>query len=261
MGYFKALMIGGVIALAILVGALVLVSMNGGDGDDGGSTATPSSVTEQPSSTAGGETAAGTATAAPTFAPGSEEVALDVPEAGGSAPLAAGNYRAARFRPEAHFALQDGWSVAFDGARFVHLFRGDDAGANCVCLINPDGVFDDNGGERQPLPGGGTVDDLIDWLTANANLKTSNPSSLQVGNLSGRQLDVEVQSGVVPVDEVEYLSAGDQRFKVVSGERQHLTVLDFRGSPLIIAQRSPAAEYNGYFTFVEQIVGSLTFSN
>ena len=102
---------------------------------------------------------------------------------------------------------------------------------------------------------------MIDWLTANANLKTSNPSSLQVGNLSGRQLDVEVQSGVVPVDEVEYLSAGDQRFKVESGERQHLTVLDFRGAPLIIAQRSPAAEYNEYFTFVEQVVGSLTFSN
>jgi hypothetical protein len=241
-GYFKLLLIGVALAAAILIGALVLVSTSS---DDDGTTSTPAaSATERPSST-----------------PGGEEAALDVPEAGGSVSLAAGSYRTARFQPEAHFALQDGWLAAFDTARFVQLFRGGDPNANCVCLISPDGIIGEIGGEVQPLPGGGTVDDMIDWLTANANLKTSNPSSLQVGNLSGRQLDIEVQSGVVPVDVVEYLSAGNERFSVTAVERQHLTVLDFRGSPLIIAQRSPAADYNEYFTLVERVVGSLTFSN
>ena len=258
MGYLKLLLIGAAIAGAVLIGVLVLVATSGDD-DDHASTATPAgSATEQPSSTADGETTGGSAASPQASAPGGEEVALDVPAAGGSVPLAAGNYRTARFQPEAHFAVQDGWSAQFDTARFMQLFRGDDANANCVCLINPDGVFEENGGEKQPLPGG-AVDGIIDWLTANANLKTSNPSSLQVGNLPGRQLDVEVRFGVAPVDEVEYLSAGDQRFKVTSGERQHLIVLDFRGAPLIVAQRSPAAEYSEYFTFVEQVVGSLTF--
>ena len=51
-GYFKALLIGAVIALAVLVGALVLVSMSGATTMDGASTATPVACDGEPSSTA-----------------------------------------------------------------------------------------------------------------------------------------------------------------------------------------------------------------
>lgn len=249
----KLLLAGGVAAAVVLLAVALLLIAGSGDGD-GGSTATPqASVTAQASATASA-TPAGTGAASPS-ATGGVQTTLDVPEGGGEVALAAGNYRTARFQPAASFSLGEGWSAAFDTARYVQLYRGDPAG-NCVCLVNPDGVVAQNGGGAQALPGGGTVDGLIDWLTGDERLKTSNPSSLQVGRLSGRQLDVESAGGTV-----EYLSAGSQRFTVKAGERQHLTVLDYRGAPLIIAQRSPAAEYNDYFTFVEQVVGGLTFSD
>jgi hypothetical protein len=255
--YFKLLGVALALVLVAVIAVLVLVASGGGDDDEDGSSNLPT-ASEQPSATfvSGEPTGVQTATAAPTAAPGGPEVALEVPEAGGVVALAAGNYRTSRFQPQAHFALGEGWSANLDTSRFVQLFRGDDPDSNCVCFISPDGVIGDNAGVAEPIPGDGDVDALIDWLTENANLATSNPSSLQVGNLSGRQLDVEVRS-----DEVEYLAAGGQRFTVVSGERQHLTVLDYNGATLIIAQRSPSAEYNDYFAFVEQLVGGLTFSN
>jgi hypothetical protein len=255
MTYFK-LMAGAVVCvLTVIIAALVLIGTSGGGDDDDG--AVPQTATPQPTASflTRGPTSQPTVTATPI--PAGEESALEVPEAGGVVPLAPGNYRTSRFQPQAHFSLGEGWSANFDTARLVHLFRGDDPNSNCVCFISPDGVVSDNGGADEALPGQGTVDDMIDWLTANESLATSNPSSLQVGNLSGRQLDVEVQSG----DEVEYLSAGSQRFKVVAGERQHLVVLANGESLLIIAQRSPAAEYSDYFGFVEDVVGGLTFTS
>ncbi len=258
MTYFKLMGVALAIVVAVIIAALVLIGgSGGGDDDDGG--VTPPTATQQPTASLadGGQTTASTPTQAATPGGGGQETALDVPEAGGVVALAPGNYRTSRFRPQAHFSLGEGWSANFDTERLVQLFRGDDPGTNCVCFISPDGVIGQNGGTPEALPGNGTVDDMIDWLTANSDLATSNPSSLQVGSLSGRQLDVEVESG----DEVEYLSAGSQRFRVVAGERQHLTVLANGESLLIIAQRSPAAEYNEYFGFVEEVVGGLTFTN
>jgi hypothetical protein len=253
MWYIKALAAGAVIAVVLLVVALVLVASSGGD--DNEASATPTATFVGQPSTTGGPSTAVTGSPTATAEPGGPEAALDVPEAGGTVALQPGSYRTARFQPEAHFSIQDGWSAQFDTARFVQLFRGDDAGANCVCFINPDGVFEN--GAKQALPGAGTVDDLITWLTSNADLKTSSPSSLQVGNLSGRQLDVELKTGTA----LDYLSAGEQKFGVKVGEKQHLTVLAFRGAPLIIAQRSATADYTDYFPFVEQVVGGLTFAN
>lgn len=256
MTYFKLMGVAIVSVLAVIIAALVLIGTGGGgDDDDGG--VIPQTATDEPTASflTGGPTSEPTVAVTPI--PADEETALEVPEAGGVVRLAPGNYRTSRFQPQAHFSLGEGWSANFDTARLVQLFRGDDPDSNCVCFISPDGVVSDNGGAVQALPGQGTVDDMIDWLTANASLTTSNPSSLQVGNLSGRQLDVEVQSG----EEVEYLSAGSQRFKVVAGERQHLVVLANGESLLIIAQRSPAAEYSDYFGFVEDVVGGLTFTS
>jgi hypothetical protein len=240
--------------LVFVAAAVLLLSAASCGGDDDG-TPTPR-PTEQP-------TAQFTFTPTPeptatSPAPTGAEIALDVPEAGGTVALAAGNYRTSRFQPEARFALGEGWSAAFDTARFLQLYRGGDPAANCICLINPDAVIDPAGGDEKPLPGGGPVDGLIEWLTSNPKLKTSNPSSLQVGNLPGRQLDVQLASGSATVD---YLSAGEQTFSVRAGERQHLIVLNFREAPLIIAQRSPAAEYNDYLGFVEGFVGSLSLAN
>ncbi len=212
-----------------------------------------------------------TASASPTFQPGTgsphtapptatlsgDLIELAVPEAGGVVALTPGNYRTARFQPEAHFAVPEGWSANRDSQRFLHLFRGGDPDNNCLCLISPDGIVDEDG-TFEPLPFGGTVDGMIQWLTGNPLLSTSNPSSLQVGDLDGRQLTVDLADG----DEaVEYLAAGDVRFAVAPGERQHLTVLAYRQTVLIIAQRSPAEEYSGYFGFTEQIVGGITFAN
>lgn len=239
-------------ALGVLLfcGLLLAAACGGGSG---GSSATPgatTSPTAEESSTATGTSR--TATAVPT---GGIEGVLDVPVDGGKVALAPGPYRTARFRPEAHFSLQDGWSAAFDTERFVELYRGDDPGANCVCLINPDGVFDPASGAKTALP-----PDLIAWLTSNPNLETSNPSSLQVANIPGRQLDVSLKPGIA-ASKGQYISAGAQTFSVKPGERQHLVVLDLEGARLIIAQRSPADEYSAYFPFVEQVVGGLTFDS
>lgn len=259
MTYFKLVGVAVVVVLGIVVAALIFIGSSDDDGDSNGVGATPLATEPSSTTTGSGEPTVQPRTASPTPAQGGEEAALEIPEAGGEVTLAAGNYRTSRFQPQARFSVGDGWSASLDTPRLVQLFRGDDPEANCVCLINPDGVVDDND-QVVALPGAGTVDDLIEWLTGNSDLATSNPSSLQVGNLSGRQLDVEL-SDDAPGDEVDYLAAGSERFAVKSGERQHLTVLDYRGAPLIIAQRSPADEYSDYFVFVEEIVGGLTFAN
>jgi hypothetical protein len=238
------------ILAALLFCAALLAAACGGDDDT-----SPTPVASgSPSPTAAGsatETVGPTATATRT---GGIEGVLDVPAGGGEVALAAGAYRTARFQPEAHFSLEDGWSAAFDTERFVDLYRGEDPAENCVCLISPDGVFDTESGAKTDLP-----TDLVTWLTTNPNLTTSNPSSLQVNGLAGRQMDVELKAGVAAAKGT-YIAAGDQSFVVKPGEKQHLIVLDYRGKPLIIAQRTPAAEYGAYFPFVESVVGGLTFA-
>ena len=59
----------------------------------------------------------------------------------------------------------------------------------------------------------------------------------------------------------DYFAAGDLKIGVKSAERQQLIVLSLRNAPVIIAQRSPAADYTSYLSFVEQVVGTLTFAN
>jgi hypothetical protein len=247
--YRKPLIAALVGALAIAIATLLLIFFVVDDDDENHNNGTAS-----PSPSASFVTRTGRATPSPTARPAGEENPLNVPEGGGVVALAAGNYRTARFQPQAHFSLGEGWSASDDSPRFVRLFRGNDPAANCVCFINPDGVIDASG-STQTAPA--TVDEMIDWLTGNPRLDTSNPSSLQVGGLSGRQLDVEVAA--TAGDEVTYLSAGDRQFAVKHTERQHLTVLEYRGKPLIIAQTSPADEYDDFFKFVEQVVGGLTF--
>jgi hypothetical protein len=252
--YFKLLGIAVVAVLAITIAALIVIAGSGDDSGDGGSGEGP---TPAASPSATGYTGPTQQPSTPAATAGGTETSLDVPADGSTVQLVAGSYRTARFRPQAHFALGEGWSAALDTERLVHLFRGQDPASNCVCFINPDGVIRENGAGAEALPGGGSVDGMIDWLTGDGRLVTSNPSSLQVGNLSGRQLTVEAAPGQA---EAEYLSAGGQRFRVVAGERQHLTVLASGGGVLIIAQRSPEAEYTQYFGFAEEVVGGLTFT-
>jgi hypothetical protein len=163
--------------------------------------------------------------------------------------LVAGTYRSSEFIPATTFRLEDGWSLAEDAPGIVYLHIGEVAPANCLCLLAPDSVYDPGTGVAEPPP-----PDYVAWLEEHPLLDTSNPSSLQVGNVPGRQMEVTLLQDAAPVP---LFAAGDATFTLGPGERSHIIVLDYQGTPVIVAARAPASEFADFFASIEPVVGSL----
>jgi hypothetical protein len=165
-------------------------------------------------------------------------------------PLDAGTYGSVQFQPPATFRVQDGWSLAEDSPGMVHLYRGNEAAANCLCLLVPDAVYDPDTGVPAPPP-----ESYVAWLESHPLLDTSNPSSLQVGNVAGQQMEISLLQDASPVP---LFAAGETMFTPGPGDRVHIIVLDYAGTPVIIAARAPAAEFAEFFASIEPVVGSLS---
>jgi hypothetical protein len=175
------------------------------------------------------------------------EAARDLPGAGS---LDAGTYGSVRFATPATFRLEDGWSLAEDSPEIVHLYRGTEAAANCLCLLVPDSVYDPETGVPAPPP-----ESYIAWLESHPLLETSNPSSLQVGNIAGQQMEVSLLKDASPVP---LFAAGETIVTPGPGDRMHVIVLDYSGTPVIVAVRAPAPEFAEFFAEIEPVVGSLS---
>jgi hypothetical protein len=174
--------------------------------------------------------------------------ARDLPSESG--PLDPGTHASAEFITPATFRLEDGWSLAEDSPGIIHLYRGSEAPANCLCLLAPDAVYDPDTGVPEPPP-----EDYVAWLEAHPFLETSNPSSLQVGNVAGQQMEISLLQDASPVP---LFAAGETMFTLGPGDRAHIIVLDYSGTPVIVAARAPAAEFAEFFAAVEPVVGSLS---
>jgi hypothetical protein len=189
-------------------------------------------------------------------APSSRESArlLEVP-AGGPVTLAPGTYTAQNFTPPAGFQVGEGWSAAVADSRMIVLFR-ESAVADCLCVVNPDGVYDPATGEKAPLPA-----DLTAWLQEHPGLDTSKASSLQVGDRAARQMEAQVAKQGGAVETLPIFAAGDQTYSMAPGEKGHIIVIEHPEGPLVLGIRAPAAEFADYFRAVETVAGSLTFED
>lgn len=186
---------------------------------------------------------------------GSVAIALDV-SSGDPDPLQPGLYTVRVFKPNPTFRVGDGWAAAVVDTRLVSLSREVSSGTGCFCIIAPDGVVDPISGKEQPLPV-----DLTDWFATHPGLVSTKPSSVQVGNLAARQMEVTVAEGTALTDgELPLLSAGDHTFSLAAAEMGHIIVVDHPSGPLVIGIRAPAGDYADVFRQSETIAGSLTFS-
>lgn len=234
-------------ALALFLALVAAAACGGGDGD-GGSSASPGASQSEGSG--------GSATATRT---GGVSQPLNVPPDGGPVPLNPGAYHTTRFAPSAYFAVGEGWSAQFDNERYFSVFQRTEASGRFINLLSPDGVFDPATGGREDLPG--TPDDLTAWIAAHPALETSNPSSLQVGLLSGRQLEVTLADADAS-GPLELLAAGGLNSQAIApGQKLHIVVLDYRGAPLVIVLGAPSAEFGEFFSQAEAVIGSLTFAD
>lgn len=190
---------------------------------------------------------------------------LGVPEEGGPAPLAAGSYHTERLSPAAYFAVGEGWSAQFDSARLLALYRSGVTPEQTLSIIVPEGgVEPDAEGTLTALA---TPEQFEAWIVANPRLSVSNPSSLQVGNLAARQMEVSLREdvapgeGMPPGEGLPYLYYDANSFGTLNGYKQHLIIVDYRGTAVVIAVSAPAEQFGELFAVIEPIVGTLAFTD
>jgi hypothetical protein len=172
-------------------------------------------------------------------------------------PLAPGTYSVRVFEPNPSCSVGDGWFASVADTRLVALVWNTETDSDCLCILAPDGIFDPASLEKVPLPS-----DLTKWLTANPGIITTNPSSVQVGNLAARQMEVTVAEGITLQDgRLPLLSAAEHTYSLAPGEKGHIIVIDHPTGPLVLAIRSPQADYPDYFRQTEIVAGSLTFAD
>jgi hypothetical protein len=182
-------------------------------------------------------------------------IALDV-SSGEPDHLQPGLYTVRVFEPNLTFRTGDGWAASVVDTRLVALVRETAAGEGWFSIIAPDGVIDPVSGEEQPSPA-----DLTDWFATHPGLVTTKPSSVQVGNLAARQMEVTVGEGATLVDgQLQLLSGDEHSLFIAPGEKGHIIVIDDPSGPLVIGIRAPADDYADVFRQSETIAGSLTFA-
>jgi hypothetical protein len=174
--------------------------------------------------------------------PTPSEAASPLPSDGGTAtlrPLSAGTHTTGFFWPRLTFSVPSGFLSDGDSPRFFGLVPGTSGGAQGQTFLN---VFRDlsvASGDCREAPDAGvgnTAGEIVGALAARAGLAVSEPRSVNVGDLSGEQVDIALASGwnsgcpgaTGPFAPLLY-EAGLLWWGAGPGERFRLIVLDIPG--------------------------------
>jgi hypothetical protein len=219
---------GAVLLTAAALGGLAACGDDGDSGEAAGTTSAP----------AAGSTAA-----------------ASLPTAG---PVAAGDYRTAKFQPALELSLDEGWAMPApelsDVVGLIHTDTG-----SLLAFVTPTRVFDpsdDAGTKRVAAP-----EDLTAFLREHPRLKVGPAEPVTVAGASGVGFDMAVRPGraqkVVgcPGECVSLIGFSDGgAFGLLRGDRDRVTVLDVGGRELLVFSGGPAGGYAEFNRDVERVL-------
>jgi hypothetical protein len=187
-------------------------------------------------------------------------------------PLSAGTHTAGFFWPWLTFSVPSGFVTDGDSPRFFGLVPGTSGGAQGQTFLN---VFRDlsvASGDCREAPDAGvgnTAAEIVGSLAARAGLAVSQPKSVNVGDLSGEQVDIALAPGWTegcpgargPFAPLVY-EAGLLWWGAGPGERFRLIVIDIPGdggTVSILVYASDEATWADHEPVWMDIVGSFEF--
>ena len=207
----------------------------------------------------------GTATASPspTAAPTAQPVVIG--------PLPVGAYSPPAFQPSFTFRIADaGWTANRDVPELFALIREASPRGSIyfarVREVLPDPCI--QGGEGATGP---TSPDVIAELSSLAHVELSGLRTVEISGVSGRQLDVTIDSGALAAcgglvgAEVALFGIGDEVWSASPSERFRVIVLDVGADPVTIllsldwAVTSSVQELESLFTLGDDLLGTVKF--
>jgi len=129
-------------------------------------------------------------------APASTACVPAPPEGCGVGPLAAGSHTSRSFRPTFNYTVPAGWQNSQDWPEYFALYP--DTPADVSVVIFPDATADALGICSGTVVVGSvaqTATDIAEALAASNSLTTTEPLSVTISGLSGKQLDVQLGPG------------------------------------------------------------------
>lgn len=166
--------------------------------------------------------------------------------------LRAGQYRPRLFRPALSFALGDGWQNSrYYADAFALARRLPDGQRGGLSIGNVVEVFEDD--ERRTVPPGPAG--FLLFLGALEGIKAQPLESVQVGGLSGTQVDVELTGH----ERLRLFAAREDVFTLEPGFRSRLIAVEVKGSQVVLVVDAPAATFESFLREADRVLASLRF--
>lgn len=208
----------------------------------------------------------GTPAASPSSAPAAEAQPVDI------GPLALGKYRSQAFQPTLTFVIGDqGWAASRDQAGVLGLVR-EVSPRGSVFFLRVDEVIASpcvQGGEGTQTGLGAA--DLLIQLRALEHLTVANQRPVEVGGITGQQVDVTVSDGVLAAcgglagSEAAILRAGEEVWSASPGELFRLISLSVDDQAMAIVLSTdwigtPAVqELEALYALGQQVLDSVEY--
>ncbi len=146
---------------------------------------------------------------------------------------------------EPAFAFSADWGISTEGREKIdEVTIASEAGRYYeLTFTNPSHVFaPSNPSEEKELPAPENAEEWVSWFQRHPSLDISEPVSVRVGGLSGKQIDVEASSTrEVPLYSSIYAAPSDE------GLKDRYVIVDVGGQTVVINASAPTDEADTFF--------------